>query len=317
MTWEIRQGDALERLREMEAESVQCCVTSPPYWGLRDYGVDGQLGLEETRAEYVASLVNVFREVSRSMVGDGTLWLNLGDSYNAYNGGAGPGSTMSRVQTEARPRLVSGFGLRDKSLKPKDLLGLPWEIAFALRADGWWLRDEIIWAKGENGQAGMPGSQRDRCTRSHEQIFMLTKSARYFYDFEAIREPATSERPSGNGYERAERLSVNGRGQPHRWENVGGMRTKRSVWNVAFQPYREAHFATFPPKLIEPCILAGSRPGDTVLDPFAGAATTGLVATRHGRDFLGIELNPEYVELGRNRIRDDAPIFNVDAEVAA
>lgn len=345
MTWEIRQGDALEQLREMPDESVQCCVTSPPYWGLRDYGVDRQLGLEHTPEEYVVRLVEIFSEVRRILRNDGTLWLNLGDSYartagNRTSGDGGP-ALVGRGQYDAGA--VNGAPSRlPAGLKQKDLVGIPWMLAFALRADGWYLRSdtieevelycpcgcghvmeeriwrhspdrEIIWKKPNP----MPESVKDRPTRSHEYLFILSKAARYFYDAEAIREEATYAGPNGaqkspyaQGFARRSAEE-----EKARWQQALG-RNKRSVWEIATRPYPEAHFATFPPDLVEPCVLAGSAEGDTILDPFAGAATTGLVATRLNRSFIGIELNPEYVELGRNRIRDDAPLLNTPIEAA-
>jgi DNA modification methylase len=333
-TWEIREGDALERLREMPDESVHCCVTSPPYYGLRDYGIEGQLGLEETLNEYVAALVTVFEEVRRVLRADGTLWLNLGDSYagsrgaqgrdgamadravsvarspsgsstlrgNGHLGGGPKVSALSTTQVAAAPRGKSGRGSIPvgAGYKPKDLIGVPWTVAFALRAAGWYLRSDIIWAKPNP----MPESITDRPTSAHEHIFLLSKSSRYFYDYEAIREDAVSDHPSS-------------RGQVEGWTDIGGRRNRRNVWTVPSQPYLGAHFATFPPKLINPCIRAGCPVEGTVLDPFSGAGTTGIVALRHIRSYIGIELNPEYVELSRNRIRDDAPLFNTPAELAA
>lgn len=317
--WTVLEGDARARLRELPDRMARCCITSPPYFGLRDYGTEGQMGLERTPDEYVTVLVDVFREVRRVLHDDGTLWLNLGDSYNAYNGGAGPGSKLSKIQTEARPRLETGFGLRWKGAKPKDLLGIPWMVAFALRADGWYLRSEIIWHKPNP----MPESVTDRPTKSHEQVFLLAKGPRYFYDGEAIREPdAGTDHPRTILSGQAALEPSNGLHAPHKGLRVpdgrnGEGRNRRSVWTVTTQPYVEAHFATYPRKLIEPMVLAGSAEGDTVLDPFAGSGTTGVVALRHGRSFLGIELNPEYVTLARHRIADDAPLFNTGAEVAA
>lgn len=333
-TWEIREGDALERLREMPDESVHCCVTSPPYYGLRDYGIDGQIGLEETLDGYIAALVAVFDEVRRVLRTDGTLWLNLGDSYagswgaqgrdgamadravsvarspsgsstlrgNGHLGGGPKLSALSNTQVAAAPKGKSGTGsIPDGAgYKPKDLIGVPWSAAFALRSAGWWLRQEIIWHK----LSPMPESVRDRCTRAHEQVFMLAKSARYFYDAAAIAEDAVSDHASGNGYARDERETYRNR-------------NRRDVWTLSSQPFPEAHFATFPPKLVEPCILAGCPEGGVVLDPFSGAGTTGVVALRHGRSYVGIELNPEYAELSRNRIRGDAPLLNTPAEMAA
>ncbi len=387
-SWQILEGDVRDRLADLDAGSIQTCCTSPPYWGLRDYGDEGQLGLEPTPETYVANLVAVFREVRRVLRDDASVWLNLGDSFSG-----------------------------------KQLVGIPWRVAFALQADGWWLRSDIIWNKPNP----MPESVTDRPTRSHEYIFLLTKSARYFYDADAIRE-TDGGRPSGNHRLSYQNDDGTGRGDEDEW-TPGGGRNKRSVWTVTTQPYAEAHFATFPPKLIEPCILAGSRPqnaaiepevietplgernGDdpsfttgragmnrprhpdegtrpmtvaeqrgyaaqlrlaperagmeaqageafahyirtdvsgarpippalleewiergyllreerpsataadpstsVVLDPFAGSGTTGVVALRHDRSFIGIELNPDYCELARNRIRDDAPLLNVPLE---
>jgi DNA modification methylase len=410
MSWEIRQGDALERLREMPDESVHCCVTSPPYWGLRDYGVDGQLGLEETPEQFVATMVEVFAEVRRVLRSDGTLWLNLGDTY-AGGGGYAPNAPsnrpdaqlargfMDRTRMEKRPGQGAAKSVRRSlpaGLKAKDLVGIPWMVAFALRAEGWWLRQEIIWHK----RNGLPGGGRT-CTkpdRFHEQLFLLAKSATYFYDAEAIREQATwagqnrsdrgprdSAMPGAPPHVGLRQDKQRGHGRRHdgfndRWDAMSKDeqqalgRNKRSVWTIATKPFPDAHFATFPPDLVEPCIQAGTaskvcrecgaprrrvlevapNPGGisgiagvayskgtpettvgngekisgrhvyrrsvdrgveatcdhaddcgraVVLDPFCGAATTGLVATHLGRDFVGIELNPEYVALGEDRIR--------------
>jgi DNA modification methylase len=313
VTLRILNGDCRDVLRTLPDKSVQCCVTSPPYFGLRDYGVDGQIGLEATPDDFVSAMIQVFGSVRRVLRDDGTLWLNLGDSYNAYNGGAGPSSKLSRgAQTTQRPHLPSGFGLKVKSAKPKDLLGIPWRVAFALQADGWYLRSDIIWHKPNP----MPESVTDRPTSAHEHIFLFAKSERYFYDADAVKEAAemTPQRrltPTNFG-----RKNVDGRkdnngtletiADPGRQYDT---RNLRNVWTVATQPYSGAHFATFPPALIEPCIKAGSRPGDTVLDPFGGAGTTGLVADRLGRDAVLIELNPSYVNLIEDRIRGDAGMF--------
>ena len=312
-------GDALEVMRLLPDESVQCCITSPPYWGLRDYGIEGQLGLERTPEEYVAKLVEVFREVKRVLRADGTVWLNLGDCYNAYNGGAGPGSKLSDTQTSERPHLETGYGLRTPALKPKDLVGIPWRVAFALQADGWWLRSDIIWAKPNP----MPESVTDRPTKAHEYLFLLAKSARYYYDAEAIREPfvypvdasrqfkpdgwATGKGPHNSIAHYAERTGSEptAEGGP----SIHAGRNRRTVWTIPTQPFPEAHFATFPEALVEPCIAAGSREGDTVLDPFCGSGTVGVVCARAGRNFIGIDLNPEYVEIARRRIEGTAPLF--------
>ncbi len=312
-TWRIDVGDCRELLAGMDEGSVQTCVTSPPYFGLRDYGVEGQLGLEATPDEFVEAMVEVFREVRRVLRDDGTLWLNLGDSYS---GGANSGGANSGT-TNGPPVRIKNLPIkRGEGIKPKDLIGIPWMVAFALRADGWFLRSDIIWHKPNP----MPESVTDRPTKAHEYLFLLSKQARYFYDHEAIRED-DSGRPSGNGFVREHRLTYldddgTARGNTDQWEPGCG-RNKRDVWSVTSQPFSGAHFATFPPKLIEPCILAGAPEGGVVLDPFAGAGTTGLVALRHNRSFVGCELNPEYAELARDRIRDDAPLLNTPSEVAA
>lgn len=321
LPWEIRTGDALELLSAIADDSVQTVVTSPPYWGLRDYGVAGQLGLEANPAEYVEALVAVLDAVRRVLCPDGTLWLNLGDSYagswgaQSRTGLMASRSIVSARQIENHPQFGSRTGTRGigNGVKPKDLFGLPWMVAFALRDAGWWLRSDIVWAK----QNCMPESIRDRPTRSHEFIFLMSKSARYYYDVEATKEPAVSAAPSGNGFARPEQITRDGRGQNEKWNDVGGSRRLRTVWHLPTQPNPLAHFATFPPRLVEPCILAGSRPGDLVLDPFSGTATTGVVALKLGRRFLGLELNPEYAEMGRQRIRDDAPLLNTPAEEAS
>lgn len=322
-SWEIRQGDALEGLRAMPSESVRCCVTSPPYFGLRDYGVEGQIGLEATPDEFVARLVEVLAEVRRVLRSDGTLWLNIGDSYNTKQRGTDAGWDKSRLTNPARVQKAQAAALRPRrqyeGSKPKDLLGIPWALAFALREFGWWVRSDIIWAK----TTPMPESVTDRPTSAHEHIFLLSRSSRYYYDADAIREPdAGSDHPRSvlNGQPGLE--PTGGLMAPHRGLRSADGRNglganKRNVWTVSQQPYAEAHFATFPPKLIEPCILAGSAPGDTILDPFAGAATTGLVALRHGRSFIGIELNADYCDLARRRIIADAPLMNQPAERVA
>ena len=292
-------GDALERLRELPDDSVQTCVTSPPYWGLRDYGVEGQIGLESTPDEYVARLVRVFEEVRRVLKPDGTLWLNLGDSY--ANDGKWGGSTGGKHAGGLHGNTNAGRGKKTTGLPPKNLIGIPWRVAFALQAAGWTLRQDIVWHKPNP----MPAPVTDRCVSAHEYLFLLSKSERYHFDHVAIREPATG-RSSGNGFDRAERVSLGGRGDPTPFEGVE-LRNKRSVWTVGTSPYRGAHFATFPPQLIEPCVLAGSRPGDIVLDPFAGTGTTGIVALKEGRRFVGVELNPAYAEMAEQRSRSITP----------
>jgi DNA modification methylase len=306
VTWRILQGDVCERLASLPAESVQTCVTSPPYWGLRDYGHDGQIGLESTPAEYVTRLVEVFAEVHRVLRDDGTLWLNLGDSYAANRSYQVPSTKGGPKHSDSQSAGGKG-SVVPLGMKPKDLVGIPWMVAFALRDYGWYLRSEIIWHKPNP----MPESVTDRPTKSHEQIFLFSKSARYYYDAEAIKE--ASEYPDDD---RKSRSSLSDKRTPT--SMVAGLRpgsatyatrNKRSVWTVPTQPYPEAHFATYPEALIEPCILAGSKPGDLVLDPFTGSGTTGAVAIRHQRSFVGTELNPAYIELARRRIGDVAPLL--------
>jgi len=285
-------GDSLIELRNLPDESVNCCVTSPPYWGLRDYGVAGQLGLEKTPEEYVAHMVEVFREVRRVLRSDGTLWLNLGDSYASNTKGTGGPSDKqdSNAGSRYEPRkLVHG-------LKEKDLCGIPWRVAFALQSDGWWLRQDIIWAKPNP----MPESVRDRCTKAHEYIFMLTKSARYWYDAGAI-----SEKFSGVPYQGRDNGAIMNGDRKDKGRTIGmttATRNRRTVWTIATQPYPEAHFATFPQEIPELCIKAGCPKGGKVLDPFFGAGTTGLVAMRLGREFIGVDLSPAYCEMARKRI---------------
>lgn len=290
-------------LKMLDDNSINCCITSPPYWGLRDYGVEGQIGLEDTPEEYVEKMVEVFREVKRVLRDDGTLWLNLGDSY------AGSWGSMShdlkgkakRAGTNARPPT----SYKQQSLKPKDLVGIPWRVAFALQADGWYLRQDIIWHKPNP----MPESVTDRCTKAHEYIFLLAKSAQYYYDNEAIKEDAKPE--SEKRYKstfHTGKKEISGQGRPGNASNTPGYkkwtgkRNKRSVWTVATKPFKEAHFATFPEKLIEPCILAGCPAGGIVLDPFMGAGTTAVVAWKHNRNYIGFELNPDYVEIAEKRL---------------
>ena len=402
-------ADVLAGLAGLADESVQCVVTSPPYWGLRDYGRAGQIGLERTPAEYVERMVEAFREVWRVLRKDGTLWLNLGDCYATGAGAVGehPGGGQQGARWKGEATRVRDSRRRDRAavvpkraqrdgthagkhtaiaalgpmtqpnrmpiagLKPKDLVGMPWRVAFALQAEGWWLRSDIVWNKPNP----MPESVADRPTRSHEYLFLLTRSARYRYDAAAIAEPCAEDtaarlerahapyqapgQPAQNGTagprpnrrqpfpagwgtgdqprdavalnqdatrseiratparERRQRSPEGRPAAPQIEEDPGtfsGTRNRRTVWTVATQGFAEAHFATFPEALVEPCILAGSRRGDTVLDPFAGAGTTGLVADRLGRDFIGIELNPEYAAMAERRLRGDSPLF-ADVEV--
>ena len=347
-------GDARKRLAELPAGSVRTCITSPPYFGLRDYGtaswdggdpecphtgkpmatkaninrntgggndvknataleffrerckrcgamrIDSQMGLEETPDAYVQEMVELFRDVRRILTDDGTLWLNLGDSYAGNNsrasdnGRAGYGNEREGV-----------FKRGGEGLKNKDLIGIPWRVAFALQADGWYLRQDIIWAKPNP----MPESVTDRCTKSHEYVFLLSKSARYYYDNVAIKEPAqdwgTRDRTNGKYHNEGSGLTPQS-GLEKSYET----RNKRDVWTIASKPFKGAHFAVMPEALVEPCVLAGSAEGDTVLDPFTGSGTVAVVALRHGRNFVGTELNPEYGEIAKDRITNAAPTFN-------
>lgn len=321
-------GDAITRLHDIESNSIQCIVTSPPYFGLRDYGVDGQLGLESTPDEYVCNLVSVFREARRVLKADGTLWLNLGDSYAANRSYQVPSTKGGTKHGPAQAAQGRGSVVPD-GLKPKDLIGIPWRVAFALQADGWYLRQDIIWHKPNP----MPESVTDRCTKAHEYLFLLSKSDRYYFDSDAIREPyadgsysadaiaknggvAGGGRPVGDNFNKKNRhesgtTTPKSRAERARLLNPLG-RNKRSVWTIPTKPYRGAHFATFPPALIEPCTLASSAEGDTVLDPFSGSGTTCLVALKHRRKFIGIDINKSYVtDVATVRITTDAYIDNV------
>lgn len=317
---------------------ARTCITSPPYWKLRDYGVPGQLGMEKTPAEFCANLVEVFREVKRVLTNDGTLWIVIGDTHAGSWGAQGRHkdartnisnrSEHRQRQIQAAIKSVSGTGSVKElgNLKPKDLVGIPWRLALALQDDGWWLRSDIIWHK----PSPLPEGARDRPTRAHEYVFLLSKSRRYFYDWRAIEEPAQSG-PSDRKKMRERRERLGGKNKDlvdpfvgaSSETNVGrraavgngDTRNKRTVWTVASQPMREKHYATYPPKLIVPCVLAGSQIGDTVLDPFMGVCTTALVAEQHGRTWLGCELSPDYARLGLRRLararrphtyRDDA-----------
>ncbi len=286
----ILSGNALSALTGLADRSINCCVTSPPYWGLRDYGVPGQLGLEKTPEEYTARMVEIFREVRRVLRDDGTLWLNLGDSYNG-SGDAGGDYNKGGLK-EGQPKYGRKF---TDILKPKDLVGIPWRVAFALQADGWYLRQDIIWHKPNP----MPESVRDRCTKAHEYIFLLSKSERYWFDCDAIKEPAIyagDNRGARRDSRRGTRCnSMSGK--------TGLYRNKRSVWTVTTKPYKGAHFATFPPSLIEPCIKAGCPNNGIVLDPFIGSGTTAEVCIRNNKRFIGIEINSQYIQLALNRIR--------------
>lgn len=326
----ILVGDVLDRLRGLPDCSAQCVVTSPPYWGLRDYGTVGQLGLESTPELYIQRMTEVFREVRRVLRDDGTLWLNIGDSYAGSGKGGNPeegkqatnkgsqsiGVLYGKTGETARQAALTNVSRRlsiDAGYKCKDLVGIPWMLAFALRADGWWLRQDIIWSKPNP----MPESVQDRCTKAHEYLFMLTKSARYYFDAAAIAEDSIhagkivtlGEKSLSKGQANGANVAASGNGKLEQ-VTVTDTRNKRSVWEIATQPYSEAHFATFPEALVEPCILAGSKVADTVLDPFCGSGTTGVVALRYQRAFIGIELNPTYAQLAEKRINAEAPMFN-------
>jgi DNA modification methylase len=319
----IEIGDCRETLRQWADNGVRVhtCVTSPPYFGLRDYGHGGQIGLEPTPDEFVGKLVEVFREVRRVLADDGTLWLNLGDSYAAQRGGThqpaetlagGKGGKTEDGERVNRDRFDGYNPTRNATaigLKHKDLIGIPWRVAFALQADGWYLRQDIIWHKPNP----MPESVRDRCTKAHEYIFLLSKSERYYFDAKAIAEPSAyfgKDPRSGKGNIRYEGKRTEGDAAANGQQSfvtINETRNKRSVWTVTTKPYKGAHFATFPPDLIEPCILAGSRVGDVVLDPFMGSGTTAMVALQNGRQYLGCELNPAYAELQQARLASAKP----------
>ena len=301
-------------------ESVDCVVTSPPYYGLRDYGIDGQIGLEESPEEYVNTMVKVFREVWRVLKPTGSVWLNLGDSYYNYRPGNGakyPKQSVSNTRQDL-PTNSSKRANKLEGLKEKDLVGIPWKVAFALQADGWYLRSDIIWSKPNP----MPESVHDRPTKAHEYIFLLTKSPKYYYDADAIREITGKEaswdnyggkgmidHPTGPGRKQID-LTM-GTSQKKAMPNAThpNGRNKRSVWTIATQPYSEAHFATFPEKLIEPCILAGCPKDGVVLDPFVGSVTTAAVAQKYGRKSVGVDLNKEYLDIAVRRITSTQPVL--------
>lgn len=318
---QILNTDALEALRTLPDACCSTCITSPPYFGLRNYETDGQIGLEETPDQYIDRLVAIFREVRRVLKDDGTLWLNIGDSYAGSGKGRNADGTHNNKTINKESQGQKGGKILKtpvcRGCKPKDLIGIPWLLAFALREDGWYLRADIIWQKPN----AMPESVKDRPTRAHEYIFLLSKNGRYYYDTEAIKEPAVgfpgSQNPDarrrgnaktfrgGNVYthDRAKVNSATVERESHGLAlNESGKRNRRSVWTIATRPYKGAHFATFQEELVRPCILAGSRAGDTILDPFAGSGTTGEVAMQEGRDFIGIEINPNYCEMIRQRL---------------
>jgi DNA modification methylase len=303
---EILIGDVRTRLADIPDNSIQTCITSPPYWGLRDYGHDGQIGLEQTPDEYVTEMVAVFREVRRVLKDDGVLWLNLGDSY--AGSGKGPAGNLGATHNERHLEHKHSAIVPD-GLKPKDLVGIPWRVAFALQADGWWLRQDIIWHKPNP----MPESVTDRCTKAHEYLFLLTKSAKYYFNHEAIKEPSaqlgkTNIRFGGNKYGDSDDPKHATKSGNEYTDN--GTRNRRSVWTIPTKPFRGAHFAVMPEALVEPCIHATSRPDDTVLDPFTGSGTVAVVALRHGRNYIGTELNPDYVNIAQQRITAANPMFN-------
>lgn len=369
MTTRILVGDCREKLRSLDAGSIHTCVTSPPYFGLRDYGTaeweggsltcdhvrlkgrdkstidgghyqsreiykehcakcgatrnDSQIGLEQTPAEFIAAMVDVFREVKRVLRDDGTVWLNLGDSYYNYRPGRGQAlAKQSSAKTiQDMPQTCARRGNKLEGLKDKDLIGIPWKVAFALQEDGWYLRQDIVWHKPNP----MPESVGDRCTKAHEYIFLLTKQPRYYFDDDAIREPIESDKGNaktfrgGGSYTQGNSFNnsaIKERDSTGNAESEDGLRKKRSVWSVSTRGYEGAHFATYPPELIEPCIKAGYPAGGTVLDPFFGSGTTGLVADRLGRNCVGVELNPKYAELARRRIEAEAGMF-AQIDVAA
>ncbi len=323
---QIIVGDALNVLQRLPDNSMDCCVTSPPYYGLRDYGVDGQIGLEDSPEEYIDRLVGVFREVRRVLKDDGTLWLNIADSY--AGSGKGAWSRKDAQKEVYVPDPESAITKMPKvfdGIKPKDMIGIPWMLAFALRADGWYLRQDIIWQKPNC----MPESVTDRFTKSYEHIFLLSKSKQYYFDWKSVQEPAVGfdvSSPRGSkgclkpnaGRRKGNAKTFRGGGVYTSGKSFGnntlserdshgnapnetGLRRRRDVWSVSTRGYKGAHFATFPPELIEPCILAGSREGGTVLDPFFGSGTAGVVAKKFGRYFVGIEINPEYARQAEER----------------
>jgi len=312
---QILQGDAVAKLKEIDDGSINTCVTSPPYWGLRDYGQEDQLGLEETPEEFIDNMVAVFSEVKRCLRDDGTLWLNLGDSY--YNYRPGSGQSIARKhsfhnEVKGTPEKCSRRANKLTGLKEKDLIGMPWRVALALQADGWYLRQDIIWHKPNP----MPESVKDRCTKAHEYIFLLSKKPRYYYDHEAIKEDAKSagkKAMSPQGWDIS--IGQGGHGAFHKdgrsnefYEfTQNPKKNKRSVWTVTTKPFKGAHFATFPQDLIEPCILAGCPEDGLVLDPFAGSGTTGLVANNHKRNAVLIELNPDYIKIIKERCGVEYP----------
>lgn len=306
---EIYLGDCIQGMSSLPDKSVNTCITSPPYYGLRDYGCDGQIGLEETPESYVQKMVDVFREVKRVLRDDGTLWLNIGDSY--AGSGKGPAGNLGAKHNE-RHLEHKHSAIVPKGLKPKDLIGIPWRVAFALQADGWYLRQDIIWHKPNP----MPESVTDRCTKAHEYIFLLSKSPRYYFDSDAIREDAKSyatDKRAGAGnlrYEGKRTIDKSGKNGQQSFVTINETRNKRSVWTVTTKSFKDAHFATYPEDLIVPCILSGCPEGGLVLDPFMGAGTTALVSKKLGRNYVGFELNPEYRNIAIKRIENACGALN-------
>jgi DNA modification methylase len=317
MPGKILYGNSLEILPKIKANRVQCVITSPPYYGLRDYKINDQIGLERTPEEYVLNIVGIFKEVRRILRDSGTVWLNLGDTYAGSNCGTNDYQIEMRKTKHTSDIMYSKqppqkiLTREGQSYKPKDLIGIPWKVAFALQADGWYLRQDIIWNKPNC----MPESVKDRCTKSHEYVFLLSKNKKYYFDYKAIQEVAT-------GYDSRKDTTLKGSTkyanttfskqhmqtiyyhecQRWQWKDGDPIRNKRSVWQINTVPFKGAHFATFPEKLVEPCILAGSSKGDIVLDPFFGTGTVAIVAERLDRKWVGIELNPEYITIAKNRI---------------
>lgn len=293
----IKQGNSVDVLKTFPDESIDCCITSPPYYGLRDYGMEDQIGLEETPEAYIQRLVEVFHEVKRVLKKDGTLWVNIGDTYN--------GSKQGNTEIYKHKTVAENSNFKKEKwsgAKTKDLIGIPWMLAFALRTDGWYLRQDIIWHKPNP----MPESVKDRCTKSHEYVFLLSKSPHYYFDYEAIQEDAVckDDRRKDSGRieydgKRAEQEDTSFAQQS--FVKIVEKRNKRDVWSVTTKAVRESHFATYPEELVEPCILAGCRRGGVILDPFFGSGTTGRVALHLNRHYIGIELNPEYIDIAHNR----------------
>lgn len=335
----IHNLNCIEGLKLLPDNCIDCCVTSPPYFGLRDYGTEEQIGMEQTPDEFVDKLVQVFSEVKRVLKPEGTLWLNLGDSYNGYPANVKRGGELSGQNQHARQFKESGYGLSVKNLKPKDLVGVPWMVAFALRANGWYLRQDIIWHKPNP----MPESVTDRCTKSHEYIFLMSKSQKYFYDYESIKTEISdttikrlmqdtrwqngSDPVPGKTNGNMKAVGTLRKGYEHRGKgdkklgshsgnydadgNIigGGMANKKSVWTVTTKPFKEAHFATFPEDLIVDCIKAGCPDGGVVLDPFMGAGTTALVSRKLNRNYIGFELNPDYISIATKRLQSELGFF--------